>query len=276
MFSCLVNGEIGTYVPADDRGLAYGDGLFETLAVVGGSPRLWQGHMDRLARGCQRLHLEQPSQEVLLREVKTVAAGSPRCIVKIILTRGSGGRGYTPPAVPGPRRIVSAHAWPAGLEADRDNGVRAVICETRLAVQPMLRGIKHLNRLEQVLAAAELAAQPGRHGIVRNTEGYVICGVAANLFLVLDGQLLTPRMDRSGVHGVLRDRLLREFPARSERRRVSLDLLAEAEELFFCSAIRGVVPIVSLAGASPEPRAIAIGSVTREMQAWATSVLGPS
>jgi 4-amino-4-deoxychorismate lyase len=276
MFSCLVNGEIATHVPVDDRGLAYGDGLFETLAVVGGQPRLWQSHMDRLARGCERLGLAPPSQEILLREVQTVAAGSPRCIVKLIITRGSGGRGYAPPAAPTPRRIVSAHDWPEGLAVDRQQGVEAVICDTRLALQPMLRGIKHLNRLEQVLAAAELLGHPGRHGIVRNTEGYVICGISANLFLVLDGQLLTPRMDRSGVHGVLRGLLLRDFPARAERRRVTLDLLAEAEELFFCSAIRGIVPIVHLVGAMSEPRRFGIGPVTREMQAWATAMLEPS
>ncbi len=273
MFSCLVNGEIASHVPADDRGLAYGDGLFETLAVVGGKPRLWQRHMDRLARGGERLGLPLPNQEVLLRETQTVAAGLPRCIVKIILTRGSGGRGYAPPESPEPRRIVSAHDWPDGLEEAAQNGVEATLCETRLALQPRLRGIKHLNRLEQVLAAGELAGRPGCHGIVRNTEGYVICGVSANLFLVVDGQLLTPRMDRSGVHGVLRDLLLREFPARAERRRVTLDLLMEAEELFFCSAIRGIVPIVKLTGDDSGSRRFDIGPVTREMQAWSAPVL---
>ena len=96
MLSCLVNGEIAEHVPADDRGLAYGDGVFETIAVLGGRPRLWQGHMDRLARGCERLSLPQPPQELLLREARTVAAGQKRCVVKIILTRGSAGRGYTP------------------------------------------------------------------------------------------------------------------------------------------------------------------------------------
>ncbi|MEE4173986.1 MAG: aminodeoxychorismate lyase [Xanthomonadales bacterium] len=274
MFSCLVDGALATHVPADDRGLAYGDGMFETLAVVGGKPRLWQGHVDRLRRGGERLGIPVPPQEVLLREVQTVAAGQPQCIVKIVLTRGSGGRGYAPPESPEPRRIVSAHGWPDGLEADRRDGVHAALCETRLAIQPLLRGIKHLNRLEQVLAAAESPVQGGRHGIVRNTEGFVICGVSANLFLVSEGQLLTPRMDRSGVHGVLRGLLLREHAARTERRRVSLDLLAEADELFFCSAIRGIVPIVSLAGAAGEVRDYPIGPVTLEMQAWCDGVFG--
>ncbi len=267
MLSCLVDGEIATHIPVTDRGLAYGDGVFETVGVEGGTPRLWQLHMDRLARGCERLHIPVPAQEVLLREVKTVAVGQPRCVAKIIVTRGSAGRGYAPPEQPEPLRIVMAHPWPEGLERDRRSGVEAFVCETRLALQPMLRGIKHLNRLEQVLAAAEVAAHPGKHGILLNTEGYVITGVSANLFAVVGGQLLTPRMDRCGVHGVLRDLLLREHTARCERRRVTLDLLSEADELFFCSALRGIVPIRAIDDMRWDP-----GPVTREMQEWHAQV----
>ena len=133
MRSCLVDGEIATHVPADDRALAYGDGVFETLAVVGGQPRFWQQHMNRLALGCERLDIPQPPQEVLLREVLTAAAGQPQAIVRIQVTRGSGGRGYAPPQPATPRRIISAHDWPRGMDSDRQNGVEAVLCETRLA-----------------------------------------------------------------------------------------------------------------------------------------------
>lgn len=268
MLSCLVDGEIASHVPVTDRGLAYGDGVFETIAVEGGRPRLWQPHMDRLARGCERLAIPPPPQEVLLRETKTVAVGQPHCVVKIIVTRGSAGRGYTPPEHPAPLRIVMAHAWPEGVERDQRNGVEAIVCNTRLALQPLLRGIKHLNRLEQVLAAAELAKHPGKQGVLLNTEGYVITGVNANLFAVAGGQLLTPRMDRCGVHGVLRDLLLREHTARCERRRITLDLLSEADEVFFCSALRGIVPVRAIDDMRWAP-----GPVTREMQSWHEQVI---
>ncbi|MEM1410851.1 MAG: aminodeoxychorismate lyase [Pseudomonadota bacterium] len=268
MGSCLIDGEIANHVPADDRGIAYGDGVFETLPVIGGVPVLWQAHMDRLALGGQRLGLATPPQEVLLRELKTVAAGMPRCVVKVIVSRGSGGRGYAPPADAEPRRIVSAHDWPEELERDRQEGVEAMMCETRLALQPRLRGIKHLNRLEQVLGAAELATVPGVQGIQCNTEGFVISGVHANLFIVVGGQCLTPRMDRSGVHGVLRGLLLREHGARAERRRITQEFLLEADEVFFCSTLRGIVPLRRLG-----ERHWDIGPVTREMQAWHASVL---
>lgn len=269
MNSCLVDGEIATHVPADDRGLAYGDGVFETIGVQGTSPRLWSLHMARLALGCERLGLPMVTPDLLLREVQTVAAGRRHCVVKIILTRGSGGRGYAPEVDAPARRMVSAHDWPGGIEDDQRNGVQARLCETRLAIQPLLRGIKHLNRLEQVLAAREMQAYPGKHGIMLNTEGFVIAGVSANLFAVLDGQILTPRMDRSGVHGVLRDLLLREHLRRSERRRITTDFLFEADEVFFCSALRGILPIVAI-----DERRWDIGPVTRELQGWYSEVLG--
>lgn len=268
MYSSLVNGEITELIPAGDRGLAYGDGLFETIAVRSGHPVLWQGHMDRLSRGCEHLGIGVPPQEVLLREVKTVAAGLANCVVKIIVTRGSGGRGYAPAENAVPCRVVSAHPWPDGVSEENRLGVDGILCETRLALQPQLRGIKHLNRLEQVLAARELRPHPGKHGIMLNTEGYLITAISANLFAVNDGLLLTPRMDRCGVHGVLRERLLREQSARCERRRITLDLLREADEVFLCSSVRGFVPLRSL-----EDMHWDIGPVTRELQDWHAGLL---
>jgi len=268
VFSCLVDGAISNHIPADDRGLAYGDGVFETIAMRGGRMALWDGHRDRLQLGCERLGIPAPDPDLLLQELKTVAAGQPNCVVKIIVTRGSGGRGYAPPVPANPRRIVSAHPLPEGMEEDARLGVHAVTCLVRLALQPQLRGIKHLSRLEQVMAAAELAAHPGKQGVLLNTEGYVITGVQANLFAVSGSHLITPRMDRCGVHGVLRNVLLNAHGGRCERRRVTLDLLQEADEVFLCSAVRGIVPVLSL-----DQLNWPAGPVTREMQGWYRGLL---
>lgn len=263
MLECLVNGEIGGYLPVTDRGLAYGDGLFETIGVHRGQPRWWQDHMDRMAAGCERLGLPMPPQAVLLREAQTVSAGQQRCVVKIILTRGPGGRGYLPRAGAEPTRIVAAHAFPENLETQARLGVQARSCELRLAIQPRLGGIKHLNRLEQVLAAAETAQAGAEEGILLDADGHVICAISANLFLVSGGQLLTPRLDRCGVRGVLRARILSAFKSRCELRRISRDMLPEADEAFTCSAIRGIVPLRRI-----DDQAFTIGPVTRELQAW--------
>ncbi|HLF30519.1 MAG TPA: aminodeoxychorismate lyase [Xanthomonadales bacterium] len=263
MLDCLVNGEISTHVSVTDRGLQYGDGLFETIAVMRGVPRFWQLHMDRLAIGCATLGIETFPQSLLLREVQTVSAGHLECVVKIILTRGPSSRGYTPPTPAHPSRIVSAHAMPANLERDSMHGVCARICNLRLAIQPVLGGIKHLNRLEQILASAEWNDPSVQEGVLLDPEDHVISAIGGNMFLLSGERLLTPRMDRCGVRGVMRAAILQAFKPRCEQRRISLDMLPEADEVFICNAVRGIVPVTRIGHWD-----YGIGPRTREIQTW--------
>lgn len=264
MHSSLVDGAETAGMPLDDRGLAYGDGLFETIAVIGGRPRLWQAHMDRLAEGCARLGIDMPPQETLLRDVQAVVTrDDPHAVVRLVLTRGSAGRGYRPYPGQRTRRLISAFGFPAGIEEAIRDGVEARILNLRLAHQPALGGIKHLNRLEQVLASMELDGGSGGEGILLDQDGYLVSAVSANLFVVSDGALLTPRMDRCGVRGVVRALILREHKARSELRRIHPAMLAEVEEVFITNAIRGVVPVTRIDAQQWRP-----GPVTRELQDW--------
>lgn len=268
MISCLVNGELSAFVDAGDRGLHYGDGLFETIAVIRGQPRFWQEHVDRLSKDCARLGLSLPPQEVLLREVHTASAGRIMCVVKIIVTRGSGGRGYQPGPPGGGTRLVVSYPWPGDLDEQLESGVSARICDLRLGVQPALGGMKHLNRLEQVLASMELAGSDCDTGIMLDRDEHVICALSGNLFLVGGEQLLTPRLDRCGVRGVMRGAILKHFKNRCEQRRITADMLQEAEEIFLCNAVRGIVPVTRV-GVHQYP----IGPVTREMQTWLAGVM---
>ncbi len=263
MLECLVDGEISAQVPALDRGLQYGDGLFETMAVFHGAPRFWQAHMDRLATGCERLALPMTPQAVLLREVQTASAGRSRCVVKIIITRGISGRGYGADAEVRSNRIVSSWAWPEDPGRLDATGIRTRICDLRLGIQPALAGLKHLNRLEQVLARAEWRDRSVHEGIVLDSEDYVVSAISSNIFLVQGDRLLTPRMDRCGVRGVMRDAILSAFASRCERRRISLDMLPEADEVFVCNAVRGIFPVTSI-----DHWQYDIGPVTREVQQW--------
>lgn len=263
MLDCLVNGEISSLVPASNRGLQYGDGVFETIALLNGTPRFWQLHMDRLAIACEQLDILQPPQQLLLREVQTVTAGRGQCVVKILLTRGDSGRGYSPSNSSAPVRIISAHPMPDEIQRQSQLGIAASICNLRLAVQPQLAGLKHLNRLEQVLARAELAGRNADEGIMLDPDDHVISATAANIFLVLNGRLLTPRLDRCGVRGVMRAAILQAFRPLCEQRRLQLDMLPDAQEVFICNAIRGVIPITRIDHWEYE-----IGPRTREVQQW--------
>jgi len=263
MLECLVDGVISDQVSVADRGLQYGDGLFETLAVIQGQPRFWQSHMDRLAEGCERLQLPVPAQSVLLREVQTVSAGQRNCVVKILVTRGTSGRGYAPSIPSGTNRIVCSYAWPEDPGKLDLTGIRSRICELRLGLQPALAGMKHLNRLEQVIARAEWSDHAIHEGILLDREDYVISAISSNIFLVTGNRLLTPRMDRCGVRGVMRANILKAFQARCEQRRITLDMLPEADEIFVCNAVRGIFPVIRI-----DHWEYAIGPVTQEVQEW--------
>lgn len=263
MLDCLVDGELSSLVSATNRGLLYGDGVFETIAMLNGVPRFWQRHMDRLVAACEQLDIPPVPQQLLLREVQTVTTGRGQCVAKIILTRGESGRGYAAGKAGVPTRVISAHAFPEGVQTQARLGIAASICSLRLAVQPRLAGIKHLNRLEQVLAKSEASQRDVDEGILLDPDDQVVSATAGNIFLVINGRLLTPRMDRCGVRGVMRAAILHAFRPLCEQRRIQLDMLPDAQEVFVCNAVRGVLPVTRIDHWHYE-----IGPRTREVQQW--------
>lgn len=230
---------------ADDRGIAYGDGLFETMRAHRGQAPWWDAHWARLERGAQRLRLPLPDQDFVRRQADAMLADADTCVLKLIVTRGSGGRGYAPADAAEPAWIVSTHPLPPTPHG----GLTLRWCETRLSVQPALAGLKHCNRLEQVLARAEWndAAASDRdagEGLMLDTEDHVVCATAANLFVLNDGRWATPRIDRCGVAGVCRAWVMAELPA--DESRLSRRQVESAEAIFLCNAVRGILPVARL------------------------------
>lgn len=256
----LVNGAPSTTVSAFDRGLSYGDGLFETIRFVRGVAPLWSRHMHRLREGCIRLHLPLPDVETLLREASTVIDGMEHAVVRITLTRGVGERGYALPQTPAPTRIVAGFDAPVMAGDAYAAGLRVRWCEARLSAQPLLAGMKHLNRLEQVLARAEWSDPSIGEGLVCDVDGQVISGTMTNLFAVIDGVPVTPALDRCGVAGVARAEIL---AGRPEARVCALRPadLARASELFLSSSVRGILPVQAVGDTVYVP-----GPVTRALQ----------
>lgn len=243
----LVNGVPAETVDARDRGLAYGDGVFRTLRVSAGRPRWWRDHAAKLAADCAALRLTCPEAGLLYEEATFVAAGED-CALKIILTRGTGARGYAPLAGE-PTRIVLATPLPAHAQAGAPTALRARWCELRLSQQPRLAGVKHLNRIENVLACAEWTDPDIAEGLLCDSEGIVVCGTRSNLFWAKDGVLCTPDLGASGVAGVARARLLRvagrlAIPVRHERALPAVILAAD--EVMICNSLLGVRRIARL------------------------------
>jgi len=248
----LVNGEATGLISVRDRGLQYGDGLFETLAVRDGEPLEWPRHLRRLAHGCRRLRLALPEQALLLAEARRVCAGVERGVLKIMLSRGEGGRGYAAAAGAAPTRVVSLHPWPEYPADWYRRGVVLYGCRHRLALQPALAGVKHLNRLDQVLARMEWDDPSIAEGVMLDLQGRVIEGTMSNLFLVRGGALYTPALDEAGVAGITRERILelaQTLGLDCHITRLVLADLVRAEELFVCNSVIGIWPVGRLAWA---------------------------
>jgi 4-amino-4-deoxychorismate lyase len=245
----LVNGVEASSVSAEDRGLQYGDGLFETMLAAGGSIRHFDRHMQRLSEGCARLGIPVPASGLLAEDCRKVLEGLDRGVVKLVLTRGPGPRGYRPPAEVAVTRIVTCSAFKARpAETDR---LTLRVCETRLGSNPQLAGLKHLNRLEQVLACAEWADPEIAEGLMLSQDGRVVCATAANLFIARGGRLLTPEIVDCGVAGIMRGVVLSEAPSLGIEVRTAalrLDDLGDADEIFLTSATRGIRSVARIEG----------------------------
>jgi 4-amino-4-deoxychorismate lyase len=269
-----VNGRAARQVSALERGLHYGDGLFETIACLGGQPRLLGMHLKRLHSGCGRLGLPFTDEAVLASEVQELAAGSSRAIVKVLLTRGVAlNRGYAPTGHELPTRVTLRYAWPEDDPTAAHDGVRVRLALQRLGENPALAGLKHCNRLEQILARREWSDPDIAESLMFSVSDALISGTMSNVFLVCDSRLLTPRVDRCGVAGVMRAAVLataRAAGISAEERVLRREDLVRASEIFLTSALTGIRPVRELEGTQRVP-----GPVTRRLQTQLAAALGP-
>jgi 4-amino-4-deoxychorismate lyase len=249
MLALLIDGatpaDASVAIDVNNRGLHYGDGLFETALLTGGRVRLLAAHLQRLANGCERLGFPAPDRETLTQEIDTVISGHEEGVVKIVLTRGAGTRGYRPARDLAPTRIVALYPPPSA----GDVGIRIRWCDTRLGRNARLAGLKHLNRLEQVLAQAEWDDPTIEEGLMLDTEGELVCATAGNLFLVRNGELVTHDLRFCGVRGVMREHVLgqaRSLGISARETPLWPADLEQAAEVFITNAVRGLRHVVQL------------------------------
>jgi len=245
----LVNGESNSTVSCLDRGLQFGDGLFETIAVRVGEIMHWPRHWQRLLLGCERLYIPPPNQTELFTEISSLIAPKQNQVIKVIYTRGQSSRGYAFTELES-NRIVLQFSWPLFDEANYEQGIDIFQCETRLAHQPLLAGLKHLNRLENVLARHEWSDAQFAEGIIKDIKGCVVEGTMSNVFLVKDNKLITPDLTQCGVAGITRQRIIeiaQENQITIHIGAVTEELLFDADEMFVCNSIIGVWPVRKMA-----------------------------
>lgn len=259
-------------ISALDRGLHYGDGLFETLACRGGRVRFLSLHLERLAAGCERLRIRIDPGTVR-QEIESAAAGVQSSLIKLIVTRGRAlARGYGWSGHESATRVLLRYAWPQEDPAAQEEGVCVRVARMTLGENAALAGMKHLNRLEQVLARAEVPVADAAELLLFSSSGRLVGGTMSNVFIVRGGRLATPRIDLCGVAGVMRRVVLREAARAgidAEEDTLTERDLQQADEIFLTNARIGIWPVRALG-----ERSLPVGPITRRLQQHLAPLLG--
>jgi len=262
----LVNGKTEDRISVSDRGLQYGDGLFETIAYRNGVAEFLDAHLNRLSLGCERLAIPFQQPDQLRSELDTICQNltGDDTVIKIIVTRGSGGRGYFSDKDSIPTRIISTHPYPSFADSNYTMGINLRFCDQILSENPFLAGIKHLNRLEQVLARNEWSDPNINEGLMSDSHGNVIEGTMSNIFIVKLGQLFTPKLNKSGVAGIMRAQIMKLASENSllvKEEVITQKEVNNADEVFVCNSVIGIWPVSHIADTSYQ-----VGPITQQLQ----------
>jgi len=239
---CLVNGIQQNHNDIESRGLAYGDGLFTTAKISDGNIQYLSAHIERLLSGCVKLGIIPPSKNELIAQLTAVATSYTLAVLKVIITAAKGGRGYARAIGGGHELIIMVHDYPTHYEKMAISGIHLGLSQQQLGINPMLAGLKHLNRLEQVLLNEELSTREEDDLLVANINNEIIEATSANVFILLNDQWHTPDVSHSGVNGLMRQAILQHFPD-TLIQSLTLSNIINAQAMFVCNCIMGVMPV---------------------------------
>ncbi len=265
----LVNGEASSSIEVTDRGLQFGDGVFETIRIERGRLVWWQQHMSRLLEGCRRLHFTTlPDVEVLLKEAVQLSENCMQGALKIIITRGYSNCGYSIPTEISPNRILLMRPGKSN-SAQAKQGICLGVCRQRISSSTNLSGIKHLNRLEQVLARMECTTEGWDEGLMLNERDKVMEGSMSNLFVWQHDHLFTPLLENAGVEGIARGiiiKLAQKCGIAVEQGELDILDLPNVDELFICNSLIGLWPVSQIKMPQSGQLNFDIGDKTRFLQ----------
>lgn len=258
-----VNGEARNTVEVNDRGLSYGDGLFTTILVNDGHCCLLDKHLKRLQDGITRLAIKQIDFAILIAQLSQVAGELKAGVIKVTITRGVGQRGYSSVACDNPTIIVISSTLPDHYQRLRQSGINLGVSTIPLGLNPVTAGLKHLNRIEQVLIRQQIDHENWDDAIVLDCQGYVVETGIANLFWVKDNDLYTPSLDLAGVEGVMRSFVLdkaKDLGLAINIDRYRLGSVMDADEVFVTNSLMQLVPAKKI-----EERHYPLGQVTSSL-----------
>lgn len=260
----VVNGIVSDQISIKDRAFNYGDGVFETIVVHNKKLHYWAEHYDRLKTGCERLSIKAPDEAELLTDIAKLNFDTKSSVIKIVVSRGQGGRGYSVDGIEKPNIVISNNPWPQFVETYQQQGIKARLCQHRLIINPALAGIKHLNRLDQVLARNEWHNDDFQEGLMLDQNDHLLEGISTNLFVKINQQWITPATKNCAVAGVMRAVILSkaaEIGLNIEQRQIHHSELSLVEEMFVSNSVWGIVPVQSC-----DAYSFVIGKVSQQLK----------
>jgi 4-amino-4-deoxychorismate lyase len=243
-----INGEQEEHFSINNRGLAYGDGVFTTAKVLNGNVQFLSAHIERLTSSCNKLNISLPDFNKIIIEITDAAKKYELSVAKIIITVGDGGRGYSRQGCSSSNVIITFHGFPEHYASLEEQGIHIGISTLKIGISPLTAGIKHLNRLEQVLIRQELDNRNEDDLLVLNYLGNIIEATAANVFWCKNNIWYTPILDESGVEGLMRNQIIQNCSNHCEINLVNakLSALDSIEAMFICNSVMGVIPVRQL------------------------------
>ncbi|MGD0746133.1 MAG: aminotransferase class IV [Verrucomicrobiota bacterium] len=257
-------------VSVNDRGFMYGDGLFETMRVVNGRPFRLAQHLERMARGADFFKIKCPfTPEELQDFARQLIERNqmPDAILRVVLTRGPGERGYTPGAGGKPTVVMTLHAAPGAPASGTARSGRSapqavpeagapiqwnlITSSFRIPAADPLTAFKTLNKLTQVMARIEAVEQGADEALLLNKNGEVAETATGNLFWVSRGRVCTVPTDCGALPGITRAVVLeicRTLGIETDQRTVKPGSLRNAQGIFITQSAFGIVPVVAFDG----------------------------
>ncbi|WWO98029.1 MAG: aminodeoxychorismate lyase [Candidatus Dasytiphilus stammeri] len=244
-----INGQQQDYIPINDRAIQFGDGCFTTARIRNGNIDWLAAHLQRLHQGCQRLFITEVNWYKVEQEMKAVANTYKDGVLKVILTRGNGGHGYSVFNCTQPNRILYFSPWQNYYQRLHINGAKLILSQLRLTKNQVLAGIKHLNRLEQVLIRIQIDQNHADEALVLDTQGMIVECCSANIFWRKKIQVFTPCLNDVGIKGIMRHNIITLlYNSKYEVQEVqeSMETLTDADEVIITNAVMPVLPVCQI------------------------------
>ncbi|WP_416778681.1 aminodeoxychorismate lyase [Xenorhabdus budapestensis] len=251
-----INGKLYDQLSANDRSVQFGDGCFTTIRVEQGQAVLLPLHIKRLQKGVEKLFMPVLDWMQLESHIKQVAAECESGVLKVILSRGNGGRGYSFDSISEPNQILSLSSYPEQYHTLRERGVSLGLSPVAMGINPHLAGIKHLNRLEQVLIKRFIEQAKIDEALVLDSDGLLVECCTANIFWRRGKNVYTPDLSQCGVEGVMRQKIIQVLEDSDYNLSCVMrypEALAHADEVIICNSLMPVMAVNQILAHKNQP-----------------------